>query len=109
MTTVTYDFYTDVYHGNIISADDFNRLTARALTYLDSIKIADLPDIDAVKMAICAVAELWQQTENGGELASQSVGSWSVSYITTNKSFSRKLFDAAKLYIPSLISVVRWI
>lgn len=109
MITATYEFYTKTYCGNEIAEPDFPRLSARAAAYLDGIKRRELPDSDNVKMAICAVAEVWQQNENGGELTSQTVGSWSQSYAASNKSASQRMFEAARLYIPDLISSVRWV
>lgn len=109
MSVVDYDFYKNTYMGADIAPEDFPRLSARAAAYLDGIKRYELHDSDNVKMAICAVAEVWQQNENGGELTSQTVGGWSQSYAASNKSASQRMFEAARLYIPDLISSVRWV
>lgn len=109
MKTVDYKFYAEKYHGVDISKIDFDRLIIRAAAYINSIKRRELPDDENVGMALCAVAEAWHQNEQGGEITSQSVGSWSQSYASSNKSDSQRLFDAANLYIPDYISSVRWV
>lgn len=110
MAFADYDFYFCVYRGNAISKSDFDRLITRAGSYLNSVKtVGVLPDCDSVRMAECAVAEVWLKIEQGGELQSQSVGGWSLSFATSGKSDNSRLFDAAKMYIPDFISKVRWI
>lgn len=109
MSAVDYTFYKEIYKGADISPYDFDRLSVRAVSYLESIKRCELPDNDSVKMAICSVAEVWQQNEQGGEITSQTVGNWSRSFAGSNKSASQRLFDAARLYIPNLITTVRWV
>jgi len=111
MALATYRFYTDTYRGNAItSSDDFDRLILRAERYLDSVKTVEvLPDTDDVKMAQCAVAEEWQTNERGGELQSQSVGSWSQSFAASGKSNERRMMEAAALYIGYMVSPVRWV
>lgn len=110
MATADYSFYTGTYHGNAINSTDFARLVTRAGSYLNSVKAVEtLPDTEAVNMALCAVAEVWQQNEQGGEVSSQSVGGWSQSFVASNKSAKLRLYEAAEMYIPNLISRVRWI
>ena len=68
-----YTFYTGTYFGNAIAETDFERLAARASTIIDRltfqrtaavIEAATETDlITAVKMAVCAVAEEFQKTE----------------------------------------------
>lgn len=76
-----YAFYTDVYFGNVIAEADFPRLSARAESWLESqgCNLSGIPP-NTLNKGICAVAEAWQTNESGGDLASQSVGSWSKSY-----------------------------
>lgn len=109
MSVADYDFYKNTFKGADIAPYDFDRLVLRANAYLDSIAICVLPDNDMVKMAQCAVAEQWRKNEQGGEVTSQSVGSWSQSFSTSNKSADSRLYDAAALYIGDLISRVRWV
>lgn len=96
-----YTYYTGTYQGNQIGAGDFPRLVARAQTYLEGVDgVITAPVADKYKMAACAVAEAWQINEQGGDLASQSVGSWSRSYAQKiPKSDKQRLLEAARLYL----------
>lgn len=96
MTYATYEYYLMEYSGTAIDEGDFLRLAKRASSYLDYYtkgKAAAHSDLDAMKMACCALAEQYQQIEQarnlalgsltaaalgGGEVQSESVGSYSV-------------------------------
>ena len=111
MAYADYDYYKTVYMGKEIAAGDFPRLSARASSYLDSISaVADRPGDDAVRMAVCAVAEAWQCNESGGDVVSESVGSWSRSFSTGNKTNESRLMDAARVYLgpAGLMRTVEW-
>lgn len=105
-------FYIEAYMGKEIAPDDFPRLSERASAYLDSISAAaDHPDDTAVKMAACAVAEAWQANENGGDVVSESVGSWSRSYASGGKTGEARLLEAARMYLgpTGLMRTVDWV
>lgn len=98
MAYADYEYYTTTYLGTAIKGDDFPRLSLRASTFLDYYtqgRAAQNSDLDALKMACCAVAEQYQSIdtaqalaqkslsaslESDGELQSQTVGSWSKTY-----------------------------
>ena len=104
-----YEFYTAEYHGNQIDEGDYPRLSARAKSWLES-RGCDLSGVPPSKLdfAICAIAEAWQVNEQGGDLASQTVGSWSKSFTQKKpKTDEQRLLEAAKLYLGSCVSV-RW-
>ena len=96
---VDYTYYTQEFHGNAIPEADFPRLSARAEAYLTGVLGAD-DAAEGFDPAICAVAEAWQENERGGEVQSQTVGSWSRTYAVQGKSAARRLLDAARLYLP---------
>lgn len=103
-----YKYYTDTYKGiEIGSAKDFNRLALRADAYIKQFMGGKVDSLspDVYNNAICAVAEAWQTNEQGGDLASQSVGSWSKSYANKPMSNEERLKQAALLYLSS----VRWV
>ena len=101
----TYEFYVSTYMGNQIAEQDFPRLITRAGVYLEKFNCTDESKLN---MAMCAVAEAWQTNEQGGELASQSVGGWSKSYQQTKpKTNEQRLLDAVKMYLGNCISA-RW-
>ena len=90
-----YSFYIGTYLGNAITETDFPRLATRASDYIDRVTggraaawVADNPNNDAVRKCCCALAENYKIIENAraasisgsGELKSESVGAYSVSY-----------------------------
>ena len=105
MVYADYDYYSNVYLGSSISSDDFQRLAMRASAFLDYAtmgRAAKHADLDAVKMACCAVADNYQTNKSltaslesasggAGELQSQSVGSWSKTYKSGGSSASEAL------------------
>lgn len=104
-----YTYYTDIYHGNQIAEPDFPRLMTRAGATLAQLA-PDCPKGDSYQMAACAVAEAWQTNEQGGDLVSQSVGSWSKSYAQRKpKSDNQRLLDAAMVYLGPCVGAVRWV
>ena len=99
MAYADYEYYKDTYLGNLITEEDFPRLSLRASSFLDYYtqgRAAKNADLDALKMACCAVAEQYQAidaaqalankslsaaiSDSSGELQSQTVGSWSKTY-----------------------------
>lgn len=109
---VNYDYYANTYLGSTIPPDDFPRLAARASAYLNTVSSVDEHANDeAVKMATCAVAEAWQRNEEGGEIVSQSVGSWSRTYASSGRSKENALLEAARLYLgpAGLMRMVEWV
>jgi len=89
-----YEFYTDTYKGALIPAADFDRyaLDASAEVECQTFERAsaiidagtELPLIEKIKMATCAVAEtLFKQdskTSGTAAIESESVGNYRVSY-----------------------------
>lgn len=98
MAYADYEYYTTTYLGTAIDEANFPRLALRASTFLDYYtqgRAAQNSDLDALKMACCAIAEQYQyidtaqalaqksltaSLESDGELQSQTVGSWSKTY-----------------------------
>lgn len=91
MVYADYEFYTTEFLGTALEEAAFNRNVVRASSYLDYItmgKASKNPDLHALKMACCALAEQNQAymlaqkraSSEKGELQSESVGSWSQSY-----------------------------
>lgn len=114
MAYADYDFYLNTYLGTAIEEADFSRLSLRASSFLDYYtqgRAARSSELDALKMACCAVAEecqtmdtakaLAQKTlsaslsSEGEELQSQSVGSWSKTYRGAGESASQAITTAS--------------
>lgn len=99
MVYANFSFYENYFLGNSISEADFPRLALRASHFLDYYTLGrakKFPDLENLKMACCAIAEKYQVAEmaqkaaleslsDGGNLKSESVGSYSVSYQTASE------------------------
>lgn len=112
MAYADYEYYTDTYLGTAIQETDFPRLSLRASSFLDYYtqgRAAQNSELNALKMACCAVAEQYQaidaaqalaqkalsaSLDSGGELQSQSVGSWSKTYRSGGDSAQQALSSA---------------
>lgn len=130
MAYADYEYYKNTYYGSAIAEDDFPRLSTRASVYIDYYtqgKAAKNAELDAVKMACCALAEQYQIIETsqalaqkslnysmsstGAEESSETVGSWSRSYrsggesaasaASASESYKASLADIAKQYLAS--------
>lgn len=105
-----YAFYTESFLGKSIPAEEFGHYALLATQYINSItfdRIVGEP-IEAVKMACCAVAENYFSAAQGSVkaasgIASEKVGSYSVSYATPSKETAQvaenQLYNAAKLWL----------
>lgn len=113
-----YTFYTGTFYGTAIAEADFPRLSSRASDFLDYYtrnKAKDATDTDvvtALSKACCAVAEQMQTDEENkalaakataaalastaGEVKSETVGSWSASYVTSADYAANSAADALK-------------
>lgn len=109
MAYADYQYYKNTYLGTAIQETDFPCLALRASSFLDYYtqgRAAQNSDLDALKMACCAVAEQYQyidtaqalaqkslsaSLESDGELQSQTVGSWSKTYRSGGDSAQRAL------------------
>lgn len=129
MAYANYDFYLNVYLGNVIPPEEFPRLAERASEYVCGVtkglaeKVSGR-DLEAVRKAVCAVAEVILD-ENimtagvfSGEpaVSSESVGGWSRSYSSLGLSAAQveniaaRKRDAILLYlgeIPAFAGIFR--
>ncbi len=99
-----YSFYVGEYLGNAISEADFPRLALRASKFLDYYtmnRAKDYSKDDSLKHACCAVAEAYRiadESEAKRGIASESVGSYSVSY-RDDREVNKLLADAARPHL----------
>lgn len=112
---VDYEFYSSVYHGGAIPADDWAELEARAEDQLRRYKrvyTVTAPDDSAERMAICAMAEALHNVDMivsgaAGAVQSASIGSVSTTYGSaasaavdvSEKGQAKALYRAACLYL----------
>lgn len=93
---VDYIFYTMAYEGNLIPEEAFARVMRRAEEILDAdtfgeaartLEAEDAPHAQAVRLTLCALAELCWRTHEGGPngtpIVKESVGGWSREYAPT--------------------------
>lgn len=131
MTYADYAYYTGTFLGKAIAEADFPGLALRASLFLDYATMGRAKkkaDLDAVKMACCAVAEVYNTietaqalankslaesvtaiSEGSGELQSESVGSWSQSYrsggsssaeaLKASAAAQEQLMETARMYL----------
>lgn len=113
MAYADFDFYKSMYGGTAIAEQSkFDAMALRASVYLDYItmgKAKNVPELEAVKLACCALAEQYQaiaalyagasaafEAESAG-MQSQSVGSYSVTYRDPGDSARASMETAAEL------------
>jgi hypothetical protein len=110
-----YAYYTATFLGTAIASADFGRLSVRASKHIDALTFGradaiitadtDTDKIDAIKMAMCAVADELQKDEISGgrdNVTSEKVGNVSVSYGASGqmtKTLGQKISDAALLWL----------
>lgn len=104
MSYADFEYYTGTYQGTSILERDFPRLSLRASSFLDYYTQGRAKlnqDLDALKMACCAIAEqvaLFDVSSSGtAGVKSESVGSYSVTYQTAEEKASGVSF-ANKMY-----------
>lgn len=121
MVYADYDFYANEYGGTNINEEDFKFLANRASVYIDAMTMrrarkASGEVLESVKMAMCALADVFLDEENvnaaafseevlSASLSSESVGRWSKSYKTRSVSsadmeaLEKRKRDALLLYL----------
>lgn len=104
-----YSFYADSYGGQL-PEETFNRFLNRAEFFVNSIPGAST---DAgFEMAVCAVIDAMNTNESGGQVASESVGSWHRSFavnVEKSKSAEGRLYEAANMYLQGVKMGARWV
>ena len=109
----TYDFYQTEYYGKLLTSEEFPEYATRADAWLSELTFnrycsPDLSEsqLQAVKMAECAVADLWYQlqTEQASNpaISKETVGSHSVTYRTGTEAASgwaARIYDTAARYL----------
>lgn len=105
-----YTYYTDTYLGESIPSGSFARLSTRSSAIIDRITfqraedVTDSDDLDAIKMATCAIADEMYEIERSGNagVTSESVGRHSVTYTKGSKKYQSatvRYIEAARLYL----------
>lgn len=99
-----YDFYTGSFLGTL-SKEEYNRLSVRATAEINRITFnraatATGADLEAVKLAQCAIVDELYKIEMGGDIASESNDGVSRSYASgTARSKMQRIVEAARVYL----------
>ena len=99
MEKTEYDYYSNVYRGNVIPPEDFGKFERKARSYVDNLIFGrnTAEHQESVKLAVCNVAELlWLEESRAGISAENSDG-YSVSYGRTD--MEKSIADAAAVYL----------
>lgn len=121
---VDFNYYQDVFLGNAIKEEDFDRFSRKAERFVayatvNKIHMAEVGNMEAIKECICELAECYasfekmeKQAIGEGEkiITSESVGTWSASYDTSAQRTSidiatditqrdKKLYSIVKQYL----------
>jgi hypothetical protein len=108
MTPVTYQYYTEEYHGSQISENDFPKLERKARRYLSGFtfgKIDSMQDVGTdIKDCICDLAENIQNETSkvtGNGIASESGDGHSVTFekSKTEAELIAQYYDIARMYL----------
>ena len=109
----TYEFYQTDYYGKLLTSEEFPEYATRADAWLSELTFGryaspDLSEsqLQAVKTAECAVADLWYQLQaepvSDPSISKETVGSHSVTYRTGTEAASgwaARIYDTAARYL----------
>ena len=99
-----YTYYKDNYGGNVGEAE-FNRFSKVATAHINQMtgnraKTATGEDLEAVKMAECAIVEELDKQDKGGIITAESNDGISRSYASaTVRTNAQRIYSAAELYL----------
>lgn len=97
MLSPDYSYYSGVYGGKKIAEGDFARLSAAAMSYLDFVtfgRVNAADTDDALKTAVCRIAEILSEHEKKGPIKSESAGAYKVTY--KDLDLQKKLYRTAR-------------
>lgn len=102
-----YEFYEEKFCGNVIKEETlFQKLSIEASYFLDELTLGRITEEDeAIKLAVCAIAEIgfYEHKENSGDqIASETVGPHSVSYVKksrTSEDYRKDKIRKARMYL----------
>ena len=100
MIFADFNYYTDCYMGRLLTSDNFAMYMTKAGYYLNYATMGKIGENvpDCVKMAACAIAEVYLNYDEFGKVARESVDGYDVSYVT-DTSLSNELVDTAQTYL----------
>ena len=99
MGKTEYDYYSNVYRGNIIAPEEFSKFERKARSYVENLIFGrnTAEHQESVKLAVCNVAELLWLDESRAGISSENSDGYSVSYNATD--IGKSIADAAAVYL----------
>lgn len=100
-----YTYYLNDYQGTISEAD-FTRLSVLATAHINRIthnkaQTATGADLEAVKLALCAVIDELNKQEQGGIVTAETNDGISRSYAHTVKTSNQRIYAVAEVFLSS--------
>ncbi|MFA7636775.1 MAG: hypothetical protein WCX81_03325 [Monoglobales bacterium] len=99
--SIDYDYYSNIYRGNIIPCENFAKSICKAEYYIDGLIFGrDTAGFEeSVKLAACNIAELLYLDETRQGISAENVDGYSVSY--RGNDIEKSIADAAEIYLAS--------
>lgn len=102
-----YKFYQEVYCGNDIQDENiFKRMAIEASFFLNELTLGRIKEpSEEVKLAVCAIADIGykeHKENNEDQIASESVGPHSISYVKktkTTEEYAKEKIKIARTYL----------
>ncbi len=102
-----YDFYQNVYHGTDIQDENkFNRMSIESSFFLNELTLGRIKEpSEEVKLAVCAIVDVAYREEKENredQIASESVGPHSISYVKktkTTEEYIKEKIKVARTYL----------
>ncbi len=100
MIFADYNYYTDNYSGRILTSDNFAFYISKAGYFLNYATMGRIGEIvpDCVKMAACAVAEIYYNYDEYGRISHESMDGYDITYLT-DTTLQAELADTIEMYL----------
>lgn len=123
MIYADFEYYRDIYGGTLVLENDFHGLAVKASAYLNYITMGKAErnaDLDALKLACCALVDKYSEIESmalkaresacdvvSGSKKSESVGSHSVTYQSAEEraKYAKDYSDQLKSELPGIVGM----
>lgn len=120
MIYADFEYYRDAYGGTLVLEENYHGLSVRASAYLDYYtlgKAKNKADLEAVKMACCALVDKYSEIDAmalkaresvndvvSGTKKSESIGSYSVTYQSAEEmaKYARQYSEELKKELPQI-------
>ena len=98
---INFDYYKNVFDGKKIqSEEEFGPLCDRAVRYISFVTSKPVEE-NEIADAVCALCELYYETDSQRGIKSESIDGVSVTYDNDNDKLQKSAYSILKLYLPS--------